>query len=49
MCQTPKFIYVNNSNYDMGSVKEKINWVDGWRSFNKTHKDKIFRFDKLDR
>lgn len=49
MCQTPKFIYVNNSNYDLSSVKEEINWVDGWRNFNKTHKDKIFKFNKLDR
>ena len=40
---------MDNSNYDLSSVKEEINWVDGWRIFNKTHKDKIFKFNKLDR
>ena len=46
MCHIPKFIYANNVNYNLGT-KEKINWVDGWKKFNKSYKNKIYKFNIL--
>ena len=45
MCEIPNFIYVNQKKLDLNLLNEKINWVDGWKKFNRNHKDKIYKFN----
>ncbi len=45
MCEIPNFIYVNQKKLGLNLLNEKINWVDGWKKFNRNHKDKIYKFN----